>query len=86
MLSSEINNILLVGRASGKEAVLFYSCKQNQTLMDFLHQRSIPVASSCKGDGICKKCEVSMNLQPILSCQIKLSNLPQPCRVQIDYL
>jgi Na+-transporting NADH:ubiquinone oxidoreductase subunit NqrF len=39
------------------------------SLMDLLRENNIPIASSCYGDGVCKKCTVSND---IISCQIKV--------------
>ncbi|MBC7714978.1 MAG: 2Fe-2S iron-sulfur cluster binding domain-containing protein [Rhizobacter sp.] len=45
------------------------------TLMNFLLANNIPVASSCGGDGICKKCTVTMHYQKILTCQKTIREL-----------
>lgn len=45
------------------------------TLMDLLLKNGIPVASSCGGDGICKKCTVTINGEKELSCQKTVRNL-----------
>ena len=42
------------------------------TLMTFLKNHQIPVASSCNGEGVCKKCIVNTN---IISCQVKVRDL-----------
>ncbi len=41
----------------------------NLTLMDFLLKNDIRIASSCSGEGVCKKCIVN---ESIISCQISL--------------
>lgn len=40
------------------------------SLMDFLLGHGIPIASTCLGEGVCKKCIVN---KEILSCQAQLS-------------
>ena len=58
------------------------------TLMDFLRSNGIPVASSCLGEGVCRKCVVNAGNKEILSCLIPLKtflaqNNPQ---ISISYL
>lgn len=66
-----MKKLIIYGEASKKEIIqLEVSYRDFETtLMDFLLKNGIPVASSCGGDGICKKCTVTMNHQKILSCQ-----------------
>lgn len=67
-MSGEIN---LIGKSSGKKTRIDYCNDQlAQILMDFLRSNSIPIASSCRGEGICKKCKVNSE---ILSCQLTLA-------------
>lgn len=47
----------------------------DMTLMDLLLRNGIPVASSCGGDGICRKCVVTINEESILSCQKSVRDL-----------
>ena len=42
---------------------------KNITLMDFLLQNNITIASSCNGEGTCHKCIVNNHL---ISCQMTL--------------
>ncbi|MBD64289.1 MAG: hypothetical protein CME62_03730 [Halobacteriovoraceae bacterium] len=44
---------------------------QNLSLLEILRINSIPIASSCDGEGICKKCLVNDEL---ISCQIKVKD------------
>lgn len=49
-----------------------------QTLMEALLAHGLPVASSCKGDGICGKCKIEIlegaeNLNPKTSAEVVLS-------------
>ena len=60
--------IKIVGNSSHKlikEITL--NSNSNKSLLDLLRELSIPVASSCFGEGICKKCMINDN---IISCQI----------------
>lgn len=66
MLKKEL---IIYGKASGKtQRVAFSQSDADTPLMKFLIQHSIPIASSCRGEGICKKCQ----LGKVLSCQISL--------------
>jgi len=49
------------------------------SLMDFLHKNNIPVASSCLGEGICRKCVVNIEM---LSCQVELSKFISQSHIQ----
>lgn len=43
------------------------------SLMTYLQSEGIPIASSCSGDGVCKKCMVTFGQEKQqLSCQITL--------------
>jgi hypothetical protein len=42
------------------------------TLLEYLRKQKIPIASSCNGMGVCRKCLVGPSL---LSCQITLQQL-----------
>ena len=56
------------------------------TLMDFLIQHNITIASSCGGEGICSRCIVN---QDILSCQITLKDFVSSnpnLKIDIAYL
>lgn len=51
------------------------------TLLEFLKLKGFPIASSCSGKGICKKCVFN---KAQLSCEIKVSSIKD--KIQIDYL
>lgn len=56
------------------------------SLMNFLRESGITIASSCDGVGICQKCSVNKTL---LSCQISLNDFIKKYplgRVEISYL
>ena len=60
----------LIGLASSKE-YQFDVSDSKQSLMDLLINNGYPVASSCNGEGICKKCFI-LDKQDVelISCQI----------------
>jgi ferredoxin len=74
------------GIASGRlyKSVEFDDSKLELSLMDFLHQNDIPIASSCSGEGVCEKCIVNGD---ILSCQLSLKEFLEKFKeVQVSYL
>jgi ferredoxin len=51
--------IILHGLASGRSQIIeVQSLDLNKTLLDFLRERDVPIASSCAGEGVCKKCVI----------------------------
>jgi ferredoxin len=66
-----VKKLIIYGEASKREvkSIEVPIRDLEMTLMDFLLQNNIPVASSCGGDGICQKCIVVLHGQKILSCQ-----------------
>jgi Na+-transporting NADH:ubiquinone oxidoreductase subunit NqrF len=60
--------IRLKGLASGQEWEL-KAQSQDENLLDFLKSKNIPIASSCNGEGVCKKCVIQ---NEILTCQISI--------------
>ncbi len=42
-----------------------------KTVLDFLRENDIPIASSCRGIGICQKCIINKDL---LSCEWNIEN------------
>jgi Na+-transporting NADH:ubiquinone oxidoreductase subunit NqrF len=88
-MKHQLNEIIVIGKASAKIVKTILIPKDHSlelTLMDFLQQNGITVASSCNGVGACQKCLVNKSL---LSCQITLddfmNNNPER-RVEISYL
>jgi uncharacterized 2Fe-2S/4Fe-4S cluster protein (DUF4445 family) len=57
----------VLGLASGKTYGPWQLPFRPTLLMDFLRAQGIPVASSCGGDGVCRKCVVN---EDVLSCQV----------------
>lgn len=87
-----MQSIEVIGLASGKIIKTFiindklWDNLQDISLMEFLHTKNVPVASSCHGEGICQKCVVNNDL---LSCQISLKKfLKQSAnqKIYISYL
>lgn len=78
--------IVVQGLASGRKLGQWPVQDPQQKLMAFLREHGIPVASSCDGEGVCRKCVVNGEC---LSCQTTLAqflvNHPQGL-VEIAYL
>ena len=66
----------ILGKASSRVVASwrFDSQKElpNLSLLEFLRQEKIPIASSCYGEGVCKKCVVNKDQ---LACQVYLNQL-----------
>jgi hypothetical protein len=73
------------GLASGQNFQLVVEpFELSMTLMNFLISHNYRIASSCSGEGVCKKCIVN---KTIVSCQIKVEDfLRDSDTVEIDYL
>ena len=72
-----VKSLFIYGSASQKEILKIIVTHQDLklNLMNFLQDHGVPVASSCNGDGICKKCIVLINGEKILSCQYNLAEI-----------
>lgn len=57
------------GLASGSTVGRWPVDDPQVNLMEFLRSKGVPVASSCGGDGVCRKCVVNGDL---LSCQLSV--------------
>lgn len=81
-----VNLIDIIGIASGKNnTVRIYPSDHNKTMLDFLTQKKLPIASSCSGRAICRKC---ITQDGLLLCQYKVSEYISKFgdQVMIDYL
>ncbi len=80
-----MQKLTVQGLASQKESSLIVTVDDlTLSLIDFLIKNQIPVASSCSGEGICKKCVIN---EEILSCQITVKEfLLKKINVKINYL
>lgn len=72
-----MKKIIIAGEASGKIITQFkiYQNESQLTLMNILIQKNIPVASSCNGEGVCKKCIAFLGSDSILTCQVKAAEI-----------
>jgi Na+-transporting NADH:ubiquinone oxidoreductase subunit NqrF len=84
-----LKSLIIFGKASS-QIIKIIAISDNGTaeisLMDFLRENGITIASSCGGVGACQKCSINTTL---LSCQITLSdfvNKYPDARVEISYL
>ena len=67
-------NLRVFGKASNRiVAVITFneSVDGDKILMNYLINNNITVASSCKGEGKCRKCLINND---VLSCQISILN------------
>lgn len=72
MSKIEAKTIKVLGGASGK-LVKELSVDEESlelTLMEFLRNHQVPVASSCYGEGVCRKCTVQSGVTEFLSCMM----------------
>ena len=81
------NEIIVIGEASQKKLLQITPPERDITLMDYLREQSISVASSCYGEGVCQKCKLIVNDKEVLSCQIRLFDLVENnIIIKISYL
>jgi Na+-transporting NADH:ubiquinone oxidoreductase subunit NqrF len=80
----------IFGKASGKTVQTWKFADETQlpllSILEFLRKEKIPIASSCFGEGICKKCVFNGDQ---LGCQINLKDLfnqSTQAVIEIDYL
>jgi ferredoxin len=78
-----MSKIIVKGLASGKTVSQLNSPKLSISLLDFLRQNNIPIASSCQGEGICKKCVFNKDK---LACKLILPLDNEDLTIEIDYL
>ena len=71
-----------------RQEISFQEKEKTISLMDFLRLKSVSIASSCYGEGVCKKCVLKINNEEKLSCQIPMSFFTEesPYIIEIDYL
>ncbi len=86
-----MKQINIYGAASQKNILSLNPSDEEMghNLMTFLQAHSLKIASSCNGDGVCKKCVVTINEDSYLSCQQKVSDLfvkNETIRLIISYL
>jgi Na+-transporting NADH:ubiquinone oxidoreductase subunit NqrF len=70
-----LQRITILGLASGKTILLPYeSSDLDKNLMFWLKEKGINIASSCDGQGVCKKCVIQ---EEILTCKFTLKEFFQ---------
>ena len=79
--------IIIQGKASGNSIELDYQIEDlEEILLFFLRNKGITVASSCDGEGVCKRCIIQNGW---LTCGLTLEQFlaRQPDgKIEIDYL
>jgi hypothetical protein len=64
--------IIIKGLASGRETMLsFDPSEKEENLLKWLRKKGITIASSCDGDGVCRKCVIQNGW---LSCEFTLES------------
>jgi hypothetical protein len=67
--------IELKGLASGRSSFINYELEDlNEVLLTFLRKKGITIASSCDGEGVCKKCVIQNDW---LTCKLTLKEFLQ---------
>ena len=62
----------VVGLASGTSRFIEYTKQDlDSLLLDWLRSKEITIASSCDGEGVCKKCSIQNGW---LTCELTLKN------------
>jgi len=79
--------VTVMGLASGKSQSLSYQMEDLQLdMLTWLRSKGITVASSCDGEGVCKKCSIQNGW---LTCELTLEEFlkRQPDgKIEISYL
>ncbi len=79
--------MIVRGRASGREYPVPYVQENlSEDMLHFLRSHGITIASSCDGEGVCKKCGIQNGW---LTCELTLEEFlkRQPDGIiEVDYL
>lgn len=79
--------IEIKGKASGRSTFITYEEQDlKENLLIFLRKKGVTIASSCDGEGVCKKCVIQNDW---LTCMMTLEEFfqRQPDRqIIVDYL
>jgi Na+-transporting NADH:ubiquinone oxidoreductase subunit NqrF len=79
--------IEIKGKASGRSTFITYEEQDlKENLLIFLRKKGVTIASSCDGEGVCKKCVIQNDW---LTCMMTLEEFfqRQPNRqIIVDYL
>lgn len=85
-----MHTIIVLGLASSREVARILPTIEELelTLMEFLRAHKVPVASSCFGEGVCRKCVVKSDDVEFLSCLITVKTflLEHGTIITISYL
>ncbi len=73
------------GLASGKQIDKFTTQQTSQqNFLEILQDRGITIASSCFGEGVCKRCLINRSQ---LSCQLSPADISsESFKIEVDYL
>lgn len=75
------------GMASGRTTLIDYEESElSEILLYFLRSKGITIASSCDGEGVCKKCVIQNDW---LTCMMTLEQFLQRCPdgiIEVSYL
>ncbi|MBA2403936.1 MAG: hypothetical protein H0V66_04125 [Bdellovibrionales bacterium] len=67
--------IEIKGTASGRSVFISYEAQDlKEILLNFLRRKGITIASSCDGEGVCKKCDIQNGW---LTCEMTLEEFLQ---------
>ena len=67
--------IEIKGKASGKSLYISYNTEDlSEILLKFLRAKGVTIASSCDGQGVCKKCDIQNGW---LTCEMTLEEFIQ---------
>jgi ferredoxin len=67
--------ITIHGSASGREQFFeLEDSERSENLMDWLRKKKVTIASSCDGEGVCKKCAIQ---EGWLTCQLTMEEFLQ---------
>lgn len=88
-----MSKLKVLGKASNKTLLTLElendlnSDQIKSDLMTVLREKGINIASSCYGEGVCKKCIITLENNEELSCQVKVEQLlnKNTC-VEVSYL
>jgi Na+-transporting NADH:ubiquinone oxidoreductase subunit NqrF len=79
--------IEVVGTASGRSTMIEYQESDlDELLLFFLRSKGITIASSCDGEGVCKRCDIQNGW---LTCQLTLKDFLQrqpDAKIFVSYL
>lgn len=81
-----LKELRVIGESSERVTSLDVSNDDlTKTLMDYLREKNIPIASSCRGEGVCKKCLIS---KKVLSCSLTVKEYldQHGCDISVSYL